>query len=385
MVRGFVDMAAQSAKAADEAPVRLQAGAAMRMDSVLAMRLAWRNLADRSELPTTQFEWVVAAMNQTGPRIQAHVNYVTDGATMRAILPLLVTRKAGVEHLQFVSPGVMMPIDIPHTDIASLEMLLKSAIRLGRPILLPNLLAESPAVDVIRSMSRRAVIKIEKADPVTYLPIGNFQLQDKFQSAARVSILATSYGLSGGPNDVIFQCVSPSLEQVTQLYHESMQLQSAVGSESAQKPTRRAPSAELDSFEFLRTYAFQCAQRGEVRFSCLRIGGRLLAVQMFIVRKQTAWLLTAAHLERFRGGTLDTLLMAETIRKMQVDKIQRVVAPSSAGIREVGQCQEMPCVNVCIYPWSPRSLAAMSINGMARTAKRLFRKRQPKQPEAQQQ
>lgn len=366
MVRGFVDMGNASAanRTADGALVRLQTGAAIRMDSVLAMRMAWRALADRSELPTTQFEWAVAAMNQVGPRIQAHVGYVTDGGTMRAILPLLVKRRLGIDHLHFMSPGITMPIEIVHTDRPSLEQLLRATIRIGRPIVLQNLVEESGATELLKEMAseRRAIIKIEKAEPVTYLPIANYQLQDKFQSAARVSILATSYGLSGGPNDVIFQCVSPSMEQVMQLYHESMQLQAASSSESAAAPRRQAPR-DLDTFEFLRTYAFQCAQRGEVRFSCLRIGERLLAVQMFLVRKQTAWLLTAAHLDRFRGTTLDTLLMTETIRKMQVERIQTVVAPSGAGVREVGQCREMSCVNIRIYPWSTRSLMAMMVGG----------------------
>jgi hypothetical protein len=274
-----------------------------------------------------------------------------------------------------------MPIDLPHTDPVPLEQLLRSVIRLGRPIVLPNLLEQSPAVEVIRRTagSRRAVVRIEKAEPVTYLPIANYQFQDKFQSAARVSILATSYGLSGGPNDVIFQCVSPSLEQVTQLFHESMQLQAASPSvEPGGTRPRGKPSQELDTFEFLRAYALQCAQRGEVRFSCLRVGGRLLAVQIFVVRKQTAWLLTAACLDRFRGTTLDTLLTGETIRKMQVDKIQRVVAPSSAGVREMGQCMEMPCINVKIYPWSSRSLMAMVVGGAGSAARRLVRRRSAK-------
>ncbi|GEM_PF-6836700 len=383
MVRGFVDMGSASAASPVAAGplVRLQTGAAIRMDSVLAMRAAWRALADRSELPTTQFEWAVAAMNQVGSKIQAHVGYVTDGGSMRAILPLLIKRRLGIDHLHFMSPGITMPIDIVHTDRASLEQLLRATIRLGRPIVLQNLLEESMAAVLLKEMAseRRAMITIENAEPVTYLPIADYQLQDKFQSAARVSILATSYGLSGGPNDVIFQCVSPSLEQVMQLFHESMQLQAAPAAEPAARKKRRA-SRELDTFEFLRTYAYQCAHRGEVRFSCLRIGGRLLAVQMFLVRKQTAWLLTSAHLDRFRGTTLDTLLMAETIRKMQADKIQKLVAPSSESVREVGQCREMSCVDIRIYPWSSRSLMARMMGAAGNASRRLLSRPSPEPP-----
>lgn len=359
---------------------QLQTGAALRLDSVLAMRNAWRVLADRSDLPTTQFEWTVAAMNQTSPRLQPHVAYVTDGGLMRAILPLLQKKRLGVEHFEYMSPDIAMPVDIVHTDVDSLICLLRSVTRLGRPVILRGMLEQSPAVEALRTMARekRSVVHILPADPAQYLSVSSFALQDRIQSAARVSILATSYGLSGGPNDVIFQYVSPSLDQVMQLFHESLQLHASFQQQSPEKKKRKkvtGPRRELDTFEFLRTHAFNCAQRGEVRFSCLRLAGRLLAVQMIQVRKKTAWLLTAANMERFRSTTLSTLLMGETIRKLQQETVERLVVPSASSVKDVGECRQMPCVDVAIYPWSSRSLMAMMMGGAGRVSGRLLRRR----------
>jgi hypothetical protein len=180
-----------------------------------------------------------------------------------------------------------------------------------------------------------------------------------------VSIIATSYGLSGGPNDVIFQFVSPSLDQVMQLFHESLLLHAP----AQKQPSRKKPRSgkALDTVEFLKTYAFNCAQRGEIRFSCLRLAGRLLAVQMLQVRKRTAWLLTAGNLERFRDTTLGTLLMGETIRRLQHEQVDRLVVPNAASMKEIGECRQIPCVDVTIYPWSSRSIVAIMM-GRARRA-----------------
>ena len=251
--------------------MRWQFGSAVRQDSVVAMETAWRGLADASDLPTTQYEWAISALNQVGQDLRVHVAYVSDGATVRGILPMLVSMRAGIEHFQFMSPNIGMPIDIPCTDRVALEQLLHSTIRLGRPIVLKGLLEQSPAAEMLKGMvgERRATIRIERAAPVMYLPLTGFTLQDKFQSAARVSILATSYGLSGGPNDVLFQFVSPSLEQVMQLFHESMQLQVADSPANGRRMIRQ----DLDMSEFLRSHAHNSAQRGEVRFSCLRLAG----------------------------------------------------------------------------------------------------------------
>lgn len=387
MVRGFVNMGVpQAGRGPEGTPAQLQAGAALRLDSVLAMRNAWRILSDRSDLPTTQFEWAVAAMNQLGPHLEAHVAYVTDGGLMRAILPLLVKSRMGIPHMEYMSPAIAMPVDIIHTDRESLEYLLRSVLKLGRPIILKGMLEQSPATEMLRVMAneKRSLIHIEPADPMNYLSIGSFALQDRIQSAARVSILATSYGLSGGPNDVIFQYVSPSLDQVMQLFHESIQLLASSQPQPTEKnrPSGAGGRRELDMFEFLRTHAFNCAQRGEVRFSCLRLAGRLLAVQMFQVRKRTAWLLTAANMERFRSTTLSTLLMGETIRKLQTETVERLIVPSASSVKDVGECRQMPCVNISIYPWSPKSLMAMAVGGAGRISNRMLRGRKPETPKS---
>lgn len=387
MVRGFVDMdVPQMGRNPDGSSAPLTTGSALRLDTVLAMRAGWRALADGSDLPTTQFEWAVAAMNQLGPKIQAYVAFATDGGAIRAILPLLIKKKLGVEHLEYMSPAIAMPIDICHTDKTALERLLKSVTKLGRPIFLKGMIEQSGAVQYLKELStdRRTIISIKPAEPTSYLSVGNFALQDRIQSATRVSILATSYGLSGGPNDVIFQFVSPSLDQVMQLFHESMQLHASsqqAGGQSQKK--RNKPRTELDTFEFFRTHAFHCAQRGEVRFSCLRLAGRLLAVQMFQVRKRTAWLLTAANLERFRSTTLSTLLMGETIRKLQGESVEKLVVPSATAVKDVGECRQMACVDVTIYPWSSRSLMAMVMGGAGRVSGRVFRRRRANEAHAE--
>lgn len=350
----------------DGSGARLQVGAAVGLESLRALRVGWQALADRSDLPSTQFEWAVAATNQLGAKRRAHVAYVSDGNSLRAILPLVMKPRAGIEHFEYMSPAIAVPIDIPHTDLASLDLLLSFVMRLGRPIHLSGMLAQSPATDALRQMAeeKRSSVIIEPAEPATYLSMAGFPLQDRGQSAARVSIIATSYGLSGGPSDVIFQFIAPSLDQVMQLFDESMQLQS--GALGAPASVKTKAQKEVDASGFLRTHAFHCAQRGEIRFSCLRLAGRLLSVQMLQVRNGSSWLLSSGSLERFRDTTLSTLLTGETIRKLQQESVHRLVVPQAANLKAIGECRQLPCVNVAIYPWSSRSLMAAMIGRAGR-------------------
>ena len=228
------------------------------------------------------------------------------------------------------------------------------------------MLAESAATSVLLEMAgdRGGRVQIEEAKPTAYLALSDMALQDRMQVAARISIIATSYGLSGGPNDVIFQFVAPSLDQVMHLFHESLQLNAQpAGSAAGRKPRARK---ELDTVEFMRTYAYNCAQRGEIRFSCLRLAGRVLAVQMLQVRKKTSWLLTAGNLDRFRDTTLASLLMGETIRNLRHESVEQLVLPSESGVGEVGECRQVPCINATIYPLSSRSLMAKMVRRAGR-------------------
>ena len=370
MVRGSVDMNMPSAQMPElPDPGRLQTGSVFRLESIHAMGPAWHGLGQLSDLPTTQFEWATASIDKLPTGVTPHIAYVTDGSRIRAVLPMMVRRRFGVEHFYYLGPAVVMPIDILHTDRVSLEVLLNYVLDLGRPIVLRGIPALSPTLEALQALSKRyrALVSVEKDEPVTVLDLNHCLLQDRIQSTARVSILSASYGLSGGPSDVLFQFASPTLEQVANLFHESRQLDS-----STEENTARRRGRDISIMEFLRVHANQSAQRGEIRFSCLRLGGKLLAVQLFQCRKQTAWLIKAGHMDRFRGTTLDTLLMGEAIRRFREEGMQRIVVPSEAVVKELGQCQPIERVTVRIHPWSPRSITAKLLSSAGNASGRLF-------------
>ena len=368
-MKGFIDMDSPTAVESLKGPLPLHVGVATNADTLTPLRMAWRSLADRSDLPTTQHEWTLAAMGLLRSDLRPMVMYVSDNSGIRAILPLMPKIEYGVEHFQFLSPSASLPMEVLHADSTSLEMVLRHVLKLGRPLVLNRLLEGSPTVEFFKVLGdqHKARTMIESAEPVQRLGVANFPQQDRAGNAARVSILAASFGLSGGPNDVIFQYASPSIDQVMSLYHESLQLEGYNPSLQSRKSTR-----EIDGFEFLRAHAFHGAQRGELRFACLRLAGRLLAVQMFQLRRQTAWLLKATHLDRFRGTTLDTLLMGETMRKLQQEDIAQIIMPSGAAGPELSNCEAVPLVNLRCYPWCMRSLAVLSLARVCNTTNRLL-------------
>jgi len=361
-MRGFVkmDAATEAPPATASLPLRLKAAVADHPEAIVALRPAWRALTDKSDLPTAQFEWAASAISRDKRVSPAKVFYVTDPNSVRAILPLVSIVRNGVEQYQYtMPPGASLPVDIPHLEPQSLRKLLGYIKRSGRPVHLPGLIEQSPAADYLKALAdtRFSRISIEQADPAHYLPIQGFTLQERSQASTRVSIMAAGYGISGGPNDVIFQYASPSLEQVMTLYHEVQHIQG-----NYTQPNYNRPDGELDTMEFLRSHTFNCAQRGEIRFSCLRLAGTLLAAQMLQIRQKTAWLLSAGVDERFKSTNIAGLLTSETIRKLLSEKVERMVVPSVQAMREVGVCYPIPRLNVTIYPFSSRSLLAAVMN-----------------------
>jgi hypothetical protein len=343
---------------------RLDAAVALRADSVLEMRQGWHALARESELPTTQFDWTVAGLDQLKAGAYPYVAYVSGGGNLRAILPLTIRSRMGIEHLCQLTPAIAIPTDVLHSDAPSLELLFKSVLKQGKPVILNRLLDGAPAAGYIRSLAghRRVSVVIEKADSAMRLRVEDVPVQDRSQSSARVSILAASYGLSGGPNDVIFQFAAPTLEQVMSLYHELLQLDGTANHEGSGE---KFGLGELDAQQFLKTHVYHGVQRGEMRFSCLRLGSVLLAAQLFQLRGQTAWLLKTVHQERFNGTIVDTLLIGETVHKLQDEGIQQIVMPARDTIKGMGMCEEMPTINVQLYPWGPRSWAAKMLGRFA--------------------
>ena len=361
MVRGFLDInASSSLRPDDPARNRLQTGSVLRAESVMAMEPGWRKLAESSELLTTQIQWALASIKQLVPGMHPHIAYVNDGSLIRAILPMRVQTQMGIEHFHYLSPNIPVPIDIPHLDRPSLDLLLRYVIGFGRPVVLDGMIANSPAIQAIRALAtdKKAIVRIDPADSDVSLDLERCPLQDRSQNAARASILATSYGLSGGPSDVLFQFVSPPLDQVMNLFREAIQIENPAG--DAPKPAR-SRSRGINTSEFLRSHVYQCAQHGEVRFSGIRISGQLLGMQVFQCREKTAWLVKSGHMERFRGTMLPNLLMGETIRKLREEGMQRIVVPAGGKMQELGPCQEIPRVNIRINPWNTRSIAAMVI------------------------
>ena len=52
--------------------------------------------------------------------------------------------------------------------------------------------------------------------------------------------------------------------------------------------------------------------------------------------------------------------------------MQRIVVPSDAVVKELGQCQPIERVTVRIHPWSPRSITAKMLSSAGNASGRLF-------------
>jgi hypothetical protein len=309
---------------------------AARADDVRALQAAWKAVGQESEVPTAQPEWTLAAVT-VDRKVAIRAIYAVDSGGIQAVLPLVIPRGGSHEPCTMPGPASEMPVDVAFRSPAALQHCLLHAMKSRRPVVLGNMLASSPAVAVIRELAGgEGQEGIEPTTPVRSLAIESFPLPDRSQSAARASIMAASFGFSGGPADVLFQYVAPTAQQVDWLSAEVLDINGAATGDEGQDDG------------FYRQHAMECAREGEMRFSCLRMGGRLLAGQVIQCRGTTAWVLRMRHLACFRGEAMDALLMQETIRQLQKDQIRQIVLPRVEGLPELAAMGEVARVRVTL-------------------------------------
>lgn len=323
-------------------------------DEFRTMQGAWQLLGQGSEVPAAQPEWTLAAAGGRGGAA-IRVIYAADAGGVQAVLPLVEPSGGANEPWTMPGPASEMPMDVAFHSAGALQACFRYALGMGRPIVLRNLLADSPVLAVISEMTGEDAAEL--TTPIRSLPIRGMELPDRSQSAARASIMAASFGFSCGPADVLFQHVAPTAQQVVWLVGEVLDID---------KGGRRTADEDGEDDEFWRQHAVECARAGEMRFSCMRMGGRLLAGQIIQCRGTTAWVLKMKHLECFRSGAMDALLMQETIRELQKDEIGRIVVPRVEGLPELGAMGEVSRVCATLRP--ARSLGRI----FSRAGKALF-------------
>jgi CelD/BcsL family acetyltransferase involved in cellulose biosynthesis len=128
--------------------------------------------------------------------------------------------------------------------------------------------------------------------------------------------------------------------------------------------------------EFFRQYANIACEQGILRLCFLDLGEQAVAMQIAVQSAGALWLLKIGYDPAFSAASPGMLLMRETIRYSVEQGLARYeFLGKSEAWTDVWTKEKHECVSVQIYPFRPRGMLALGLNGAASLTQALKRRR----------
>jgi hypothetical protein len=321
----------------------------------------WRALEGDITSPIQQCLWSESCCATLPLDGKLHFVVVKTGSQTGAIAPLV--RANGVlgrlEHL-----GVRVlrePTDLVFSDLAALKSLANALVKLGCPLFLDRIPADSPTIAAIQEAYRgRGLVVLRPALPHPRILLHEGWRNPESQlNSGRRSDLRRAARTAEKIDLLSYQILSPTPSQLGPLLDEALEVEAGnwKGSEGSAiaRDKLRGP--------FYRHYAAAATAIGILRLCFLRVGGKAVAMQLALECGRGFWLLKIGYREEFARCSPGTLLMAETIRYAASRGLAFYQFLGNAdNWTRVWTSDEMPTVTIRAYPFRVRGVAALTVD-----------------------
>ena len=272
----------------------------------------WDAVAGGSSTPMQRYAWLRACAETPVAGGRLHVVAVGDVSRPAALAPL-VCRPGPWRRLELLGLRTLHePMDFVAADAPALERLADALARLGAPLMLERLHADSAAVPALRKAFRgRGVVITRPAHgwPVVTLDSGQPEPEARLD-AGRRSDLRRARRIAEQLGPVTCAIESPDVASFDRLLEDALRTEAAswkgVEGSAVINDPMRGP--------FYRRYAAAARAEGTLRLCFLRIGDRVAAMQLAVECGQRYWLLKIGYDEAFARCSPGLLLILETLR-----------------------------------------------------------------------
>jgi CelD/BcsL family acetyltransferase involved in cellulose biosynthesis len=272
----------------------------------------WDELASSSGCPTGSAAWTQAAASAFGLQRRLRVVVVECDGRLEAIAPLVAGGSLPGAWRLIGMRQLAEPADFLARDEAALERLTATLARLGAPLHLARVPADSATLPLLRSSYRGRGLFIERTAvgcPRILLDSGWEEPEGKLESNRRQDVRrARRRAEALGP--VRCEILAPQAGEVKALLDEAYRVE-ATGWKGRQ---RTALAFDAARGAFFRRLAMATARRGWFRLAFLHIGDQRAAMHIALETGGSHWVLKVGYDERFQRCSPGTLLTLETIR-----------------------------------------------------------------------
>jgi CelD/BcsL family acetyltransferase involved in cellulose biosynthesis len=329
----------------------------------------WRALENNLTSPIQQYLWSESCCTTLPLDGELHFVVVKTGSETGAIAPLVRT-KGILGRLEHLAVKILRePTDLIFSDPVALKNLTNTLVKLGSPVFLDRIPADSPTVAAIQEAYRGhglVLLRRAQAYPRILLHQGWQKPESRLNSGRRSDLRrAVRNAEKIGP--LSYQILSPTPSQLGSLLEEALEVEAAnwKGSEGSAiaRDKLRGP--------FYRRYAASASAAGILRLCFLRVGGKAVAMQLAVECARGFWLLKIGYREEYARCSPGMLLMAEAIRYAASRGLESFEFLGNAdNWTRIWTRDETETVTIRVYPFRVRGLVALAADAFQAALRR---------------
>jgi hypothetical protein len=329
----------------------------------------WRTLEGNMASPIQQCLWSESCCATLPLDGKVQFIVVKTGSQTGAIAPFVRTKGilGRLEHL-----GVKIlrePTDLMFSDTVALKNLANVLVKLGSPLFLNRIPADSPTVAAIQEAYRgRGLVLLRPAQPYPRILLHEGWRKPESQiNSGRRSDLRRAARTAEKIGPLSYQILSPTPAQLGPILEEALEVEAASwkGSEGS------AIAYDRLRGPFYRHYAAAASAAGILRLCFLRVAGKAVAMQFAVECARGFWLLKIGYREEFARCSPGMLLIAETIRyAASKDLVSYEFLGNADNWTRIWTQDEIQTVTIRVYPFRVRGVAALAADAFQAALRR---------------
>jgi hypothetical protein len=291
------------------------------------------------------------------------------GSQTGAIAPL-VRAKGVLGRLEQLGVKILRePTDLVFSDLVALKNLVNALVKLGSPLFLDRIPADSPTVVAIQEAYQgRGIVLLRKAQPYPRILLHQGWRNPESQlNSGRRSDLRRAVRNAEKIAPLSYQILSPNPSQLGPILDEALEVEAAnwKGSEGS------AIANDMLRGPFYRHYVAAASAAGILRVCFLRVGGKAVAMQFALESARGFWLLKIGYREEFARCSPGMLLIAETIRyAASRELVSYEFLGKADNWTRIWTRDEIPTVTIRAYPFRVRGVAALAADAFQSVLRR---------------
>lgn len=315
---------------------------------------AWSQLATTAgALPTQDAPWATAGF-ATFPGEPAV--FTIGSPESPEALAALIDSEGWLEPVAVSAAGE--PTDLLARTPQALAGLAEAIARDSRPLRIPRIAVDSPALAALEVAYRRRGWL--RKSPAESFP--TIELDERWAepggglSSSRRSALRRSRRKAEERGEISTQLLSPGTHEVDALLDAAY----AIEGRSWKGTAGTALELEAALGEFYRRYAHELAARGQLRVDLLSIGGTAVAMQLGAEWRERHWLFKIGYDADYSQASPGQLLLAESVADAATRSLSTYeLLGTAAAWTNAWTKQVTECVQVVAFPASRRGVAAL--------------------------